>query len=688
MRTCQTEWEQEGKSCQTEWEQEGKSCQTEWQQEGKSCQTEWEQEGVACQMECDQKGVECQTEIDCEAKETQTEYGPVTKVEGTQTERAMDVKLCQTEWEQQGVGCQTEIENADEKTQTEIEETNIITVDKIELVEHMETQGCQMDLAELAAMEPFYKLQTPDPSESGDNKEDAETESITCVSLKCEDVKVGAGLDMRRGVEYHEVNFLPVASTIVKHKPGDSAPKQRTPSPINLCTTSKVPVSKKKKKIDEDSTPKKKKVPPLCAVFKDPRDVLRGVTKQKQSDLVLTLAHGSVSSGRLSKLDIPPKIDVPAADLRKKDTGTLMNEDSGIDGSPTNEDTGTPGSPTYEDIGTPTNEVAPTSKQPSALGFSAISGRQFIDTHGSTLSRMHGNRPTSILGGSFSGSAGLYTHESSRSVTRNLLQSMSFGSPQRNKRPSGDIDDSLGEFVNTFTGGSKRLCLRNNTKTSSPFQQHQLVKWNPRMMTMIHGSEVTLPKKRRLNSPASSASGATEYVQEGNLDIIQSSVNVPMKVTSASGELQMNINEPGEAEIQSDEEDRLLNDSQEEDSGVDDYGGEDDEFLSDGYDSNKETIVNPNLSINVDRDQEKCVITRKEEETIPYSDGVGVEKDQTDFTAVNIAVMDNDPDEKQDDIPEKEDNSPEKSAVADETIDGGKLNTSRSSSRSSSSSSS
>ena len=617
-------------------------------------------------------------------KETQTEYGSVTKLEGTQTERAIDVKLCQTEWEQQGVGCQTEIENADEQTQTKIKETNIITVDKIEIVEHMEMQGCQTDLAELAAMEPFYKLQTPDPSESGDNKEDAETESITFVSPKCEDVKVGAGLDMRRGVEYHEVNFLPVASTIMKHKPGDSAPRQCTPSPIDLCTTSKVPASKKKK-IDKDSTPKKKKVPSPCAVSKDPRDVLRGVTKQNQSDLVLTPAHGSVSSGRLSKLDIPPKIDVPAADLRKKDTGTPTNEDTGTDGSPRNKDTGTPGSPTYEDIGMPTNEVAPTSKQPSALGFSAISGRQFIDTHGSTLSRIRGNRPTLILGGSFSGSAGLYTRESSRSVTRNLFQSMSFGSPQRNKRPSGDIDNSLGEFVNTFTRGSKRLCLRNNTKTSSPFQQHQLIKWNPRMMTTVHGSEVTSPKKLRLNSPASSPSGATEYVQEGNLDIIQSSVNVPMKVTSASRELQMNINEPGEAKIQSDEEDHLLNDSQEEDGGVDDYGGEDDEFLSDGYDANKETIVNPNLSINVDRDQEKHVITRKEEKMIPCSDGVGVEKD---FTAVNIAVMDNDPDEKQHDIPEKEDNSPEKSAVADETIDGEKLNTSRSSSRSSSSSSS
>ena len=315
------------KLCQTEWEQKGIRCQTEWEQKGIGCQTAWEQKGIGCQTEIENAVKETQTEYGTQVQETQTET--VSKVQETQTEKHMEDKQCETNWEQQGMACQTEIENAVKETQTEIQDNNILTVDRLEIVEHMEMQGTQMDLAELEAMQPFWEVDGPNPLDV-DNKDDTETESILSSASKSEDVPkiaTGAGLDMRRG-EYHEVEFPPVASTLVKHKPVESTPKQRTPSPIDLCTTTKGTV-KKKKSEEENTTPKK--VIPLCAISEDPRDVLRGISKQKPSDLKLTPAHGMNPGGSLSKVNIEQQMcvkdDIPATDLRKKDNESPKSED-------------------------------------------------------------------------------------------------------------------------------------------------------------------------------------------------------------------------------------------------------------------------------------------------------------------------------------------------------------------------
>ena len=324
---------------QTELATEMKLCQTEWEQKGIGCQMEWEQKGIGCQMAWEQKGIGCQTEIENAVKVTQTEYGTqvqgtqteiVSKVQETQTEKHMEDKQCETNWEQQGMACQTEIENASKETQTEIQDNNILTVDRLEIVEHMETQGTQTDLAELEAMQPFWEVHGPNPLDVDNNKDDTETESILSSASKSEDVPkiaTGAGLDMRRG-EYHEVEFPPVASTLVKHKPVESTPKQQTLSPVDLCTTTKGTVNKKK---SEEENTTSKKVIPLCAISEDPRDVLRGVSKQKPSDLKLTPAHGMNPGGSLSKVNIEQqmcvKCDIPATDLRKNDNESPKSED-------------------------------------------------------------------------------------------------------------------------------------------------------------------------------------------------------------------------------------------------------------------------------------------------------------------------------------------------------------------------
>ena len=70
------------------------------------------------------------------------------------------------------------------------------------------------------------------------------------------------------------------------------------------------------------------------------------------------------------------------------------------------------------------------------------------------------------------------------SASRNLFTSIS---SQPKKRTSGDIEDSQGDFV-SFFGGTKQRCIRNNPRSARPSQEHQMVRWNPSMMTTMHGT--------------------------------------------------------------------------------------------------------------------------------------------------------------------------------------------------------
>ena len=170
------------------------------------------------------------------------------------------------------------INEKDAETMTDVDNGNILTVNKIEIVDEMETWGTQTDTLELASMSPFHTSKTDDSEEGSEVVEIAmanqigdpgKTDSIISSVSKTDDLQKtqtqAARLDMRVG-EYREVQFPPVATTVVTQKPIDTA-KCRTPSPVNLCTTTKLP-----EKMTFHKAPEK--MPASCTVSEDPRDVL------------------------------------------------------------------------------------------------------------------------------------------------------------------------------------------------------------------------------------------------------------------------------------------------------------------------------------------------------------------------------------------------------------------------------
>ena len=138
---------------------------------------------------------------------------------------------------------------------------------------------------------------------------------------------MNAGLDMHREI-YHEVTFLPVSSTVVMPsskavtpEPTESTGKERTPSPVDLCT-SKTEVKKKK------TLPTKAyKLPSACTFSQGPQDVLRSMMKLKPGEhRQMVPAHQVLLSGCQIKMSIPiekcpcshdiVEHECPPADLR------------------------------------------------------------------------------------------------------------------------------------------------------------------------------------------------------------------------------------------------------------------------------------------------------------------------------------------------------------------------------------
>ena len=244
-----------------------------------------------------------------------------------QTEDIKDGKSLKMDIVQQHQEVQTAnscINEKDEETMTDIDNGNILMVNKIEIVDKMETWGTQTDTLELASMSPFHTLKTDDSEDGSEVVESAmanqigdtgETDLVISSVSKADDVQktqtLSAGLDMRVG-EYREVQFPPVAKTVVTQKPIEMA-KCRTPSPVNLCTTSKPPEKSKFHKAAE-------KMPASCTVSEDPRDVLRYVSKSTPTQLKLTPAHHSVEASMHSPtsnfaISDRRSIALPAADL-------------------------------------------------------------------------------------------------------------------------------------------------------------------------------------------------------------------------------------------------------------------------------------------------------------------------------------------------------------------------------------
>ena len=145
-----------------------------------------------------------------------------------------------------------------------------------------------------------------------------------------------------------------------------------------------------------------------------------------------------------------------------------------------------------------------------------------------------------------------------------------------------------------------------------------------------------------------------------NTDELQINTN---ELQMNNDDLAMNADNGDESDLPSEEENQLL------DGDLHDNDG----FFTEGYDEEDD---HENFSINVDTSRDKCVISRKDNDTmIPYSDQVPSGEQIDNATAINIAVLDNgEPQEK-----EEEDN-PTKDPTAGEQENESKMNTSSSSS--------
>ena len=277
-------------------------------------------------IEVSSEDKDVQTDVSFVGKPTQTAVDTETK--DVQTHIPTETKDVQTAIPTETKEVQMAIPTETKEVQTELQNTNILTVDKIELVTDLTTQGSQTDALELASLQPIIPaemLASPEHTLS-------DVESTLSSASKHDDTgkKQLAGIDMRRG-EYREVEFPPVKSTQVPQKPMDVKQKEHTPSPVDLCTKTSEKKTKIKKTVKQVTAP--------CMVSEDPREVLRHVTKPQTRDEHLTPAHHSskqfYSSHKSTSLRpeaIKPAKELhapdPAADLSVKTARLSMGGDA------------------------------------------------------------------------------------------------------------------------------------------------------------------------------------------------------------------------------------------------------------------------------------------------------------------------------------------------------------------------
>ena len=166
---------------------------------------------------------ECQTNgPDVHSQEVQTEI-KVVEEQITQTEKV------------------TQIES---ESQTDLTSENITTVDKIELVQGMESCPMQTAVDKLHKMSPFKSdnensdanMEGCEKNPEKDNISEVECKK-SCISKSDDkvEVTVSAGLDMCVG-KYKEFSYPPVSSASQKTTPVQPPVAERSPSPIDLCT--------------------------------------------------------------------------------------------------------------------------------------------------------------------------------------------------------------------------------------------------------------------------------------------------------------------------------------------------------------------------------------------------------------------------------------------------------------------
>ena len=184
---------------------------------------------------------------------------------------------------------------------------NITTVDKIELVQGMESFPMQTDVDELRKMSPSKSdndnsdgnLEGRDKSPDKDNTSEVES-NISSVSKSDEKVAVtvSAGLDMRVG-EYRELTFPPIASATQKTTPLQPPVQERSPSPMDLCTKP----SNNNKEIRETHKRKSSTI----TVCNNLYDYYRPGKSRRIEDTRISPAHqGSVNLSPMSNRHLAP----------------------------------------------------------------------------------------------------------------------------------------------------------------------------------------------------------------------------------------------------------------------------------------------------------------------------------------------------------------------------------------------
>ena len=228
-----------------------------------------------------------------------------------------------------------DVHNEDKQNQMQLQTDNILTVDRIKIAGKMVSWGTQTDVLELESMVPIQPMTVVEYGDGKKHKDDTNNDSIPSSASQIGQMdrstavkqSTNAGLDTCREI-YHEVTFPPVSSTAVMPsskavmpEPTESTGKERTPSPVDLCT-SKTEVKKKK------TLPTKAyKLPPACTFLQDPQDVLRSVMKPKPGEhrqmvpahQVLLSRSQTTMSTPIAKCPCPHDIaeeEHPPADLR------------------------------------------------------------------------------------------------------------------------------------------------------------------------------------------------------------------------------------------------------------------------------------------------------------------------------------------------------------------------------------
>ena len=269
-----------------------------------------------------------QTEmVDSDEKAVQTEYATTPKADqNIQTEIHMDTKIIQTDNPMEEKNIQTENvtvmvaskeiqtdpfevkEDWPERTklpsevgkftsvevQTQLNGKNIEEVDEIQIVRDMHSQPTQTDTLELMNMEPIFSrsiLSSPVSTtmKSPDMNFDLESNISSCSKSEEPTKKASAGLDMRCG-EYKEVEFPPVTIATQKSSIFNPILKERSPSPMDLCTI-----------VRSTEAVKPKEVPTkfiTSLISHDPFDDIPHLKSQKPHDTRLIAAHQTKPSLR------------------------------------------------------------------------------------------------------------------------------------------------------------------------------------------------------------------------------------------------------------------------------------------------------------------------------------------------------------------------------------------------------